>query len=138
MKSIYKQRLMNYAKHLKTITNHPEQEILKEITIYSYTHGYGIVLIVKTPYWVFDELVEVFDEWECSAETGDPVLKSKPDVNTANAIFEFFGIEEFELFAHYFDLEGYQQPDKWGGNVLNLNSSGRDIAKNICESLRVL
>lgn len=140
MKTVFAKRLIRFAEHLQTIEDHPENGILKLINIIAVTNNKRIDIEVICHHWVFDALVDVFPNvWGWSSKTGDPILEYKePNGETAECVFEFFGIKDYEVFCHFFELTGYQRVDKWGGQILTTDSMGPQIARNILEYVKRL
>ncbi|MCD6019734.1 MAG: hypothetical protein K0S53_2855 [Bacteroidetes bacterium] len=129
---IYNNRLIKFAEHLLTLKNHPEEGLFENITIIAIVGNVAIPYDMKYPSWIFDQLVEIFEEWEFDEVTGEPVLADKlTSEGTFSDICDFFNFSLDE--TSIFDLEGYQQPGRFGGRVLNFESKTEDIAFNIME-----
>lgn len=138
MKTLNRARLKEFARHLEKIHFHKEHGLLKTINIIMVDEKVRIPIEVKVQHWVLDQLVEVFpEEWGWSSRTGDPILEvHEPDGETIESVFEFFDIEDYEIFCHLFCVSGdQQQPEKWGGKVLTVDSMGLDFAFNIYKLL---
>ena len=138
MKAIHLRRLQIFATHISKIKNHPEEGLFRTVVIYAFSGKVKIHLDVKTPHWVFEELVScVPNLWSFDEKTGDPILdKRGTATNTTECVCDFFGIDDYELFTHFWDCEGYQTVEKWGGKKLTEESGGKDIAFNITEYLK--
>ncbi len=129
--NIYNNRLMKFAQHLYTLDSHPERGLYEIVTLVAIE---GHVLIphdFKYPYYLFDELAHLFEEWELSEKTGEAVLKDSPECNTIFDICTFFDLSLDELSI--FDLDGCQLIERFGGKKLDTDSSASDIAFNIIE-----
>lgn len=130
--SIYNKRLIKFAEHLQTIDNHPEEGLFETVTIVALVGQVQIPYEMKYPSWVFDELVAIFDEWEFSEQTGEPILVDRTfNSQTFSDVLDFFDINLDE--TSIFDLEGFQMPGRFGSKVLNFESTTQDIAYNIME-----
>lgn len=130
--SLYNKRLIKFAEHLQTIKHHPEEGLFETITIVAIVGQVQIPYEMKYPSWVFDELVAIFDEWEFSDTTGEPILCDHTfNSQTFSDVLDFFDINLDE--TSIFDLEGFQLPGRFGSKVLNFESTTQDIAFNIME-----
>lgn len=130
--SIYNQRLIKFAEKLQTIKHHPEEGLFETITIVAIVGQVQIPYEMKYPYWVFDQLVAIFDEWEFSELTGEPILIGHNiSSGTFGDVCDFFNLNLDE--TSIFDLEGFQMPGRFGGKVLNFESTTEDVAFNIME-----
>jgi|GEM_PF-3305180 len=138
MKKLYLNRLQIFATHIASIKNHPEEGLFRTTVIYAFVGKVKIHVEVKSPHWVFEELVSCFkDEWSFDEQTGAPILdEMEPNRNTAECVCDFFGIRDYELFCHLFDLDGYQSLERWSGKKLTEESGGPDIAHNIFEYVK--
>ncbi len=137
MKNIlYIKRLIKFAEHLKEIENHPEEGLIEKLRIVAFYGTTKMPFEMNVPGWVFDELVNVFDEWEFDEFTGEPRLND-PSIScgTYHDICEFFDLSLDELSI--FDMEGFQMIGRYGGKVLNFESSTKDIGFNFMELARV-
>jgi len=130
--TIYNKRLIKFAEHLQTIKNHPEEGLFETVTIVAIVGTTQIPYDMKYPAWIFDQLVEIFDEWDFDELTGEPIL-APPAISwgTFNDICEFFDFNIDELSI--FDLEGFQMPGRFGSKILNFESTTEDVAYNIME-----
>lgn len=130
--TVYNERLIKFAEHLQTFEHHPEEGLIDTLNIVNLIGENNLISEMIVPYWIFDELVRIFPEWDFDEFAGTPVLKD-PELSwdMYNDICEFFDltIEELSIF----DLEGYQMVDKFGGKILNFESTTQDIAFNIME-----
>lgn len=135
----YKTRLLAFANYLEQITKHPEHGLPRiiHIVVIEEPLKVRIPIVVKTQHWFFEELVSCFpEEWEWSRKSFDPVLEGKgPNAETGECVFEFFGINDYEIFCHFFDIEGHQQVERWGGVILDEDSMGAAVARNIKDYL---
>lgn len=130
--SIYNKRLIKFAEHLQTVSNHPEEGLFETITIVAIVSQVQIPYDMKYPAWVFDQLVAIFDEWEFSEITGEPILNDQNfSCGTFGDVCDFFDLSLDELSI--FDLEGFQLPGRFGSKVLNFESTTQDVAFNIME-----
>ncbi len=129
---IYNKRLLKFAEHLQTLKNHPEEGLFETITIIAIVGDFAIPYDMKWPSWIFDQLVEIFEEWEFDEITGEPVLiDNLQNEGTFSNLCDFFNFTLDE--TSIFDLEGYQIPGRFGGRVLNFESTTEDIAFNVME-----
>lgn len=130
--SIYNQRLIKFAEHLQAIKHHPEEGLFETITIVVLVGQVQIPYEMKYPYWVFDQLVAIFDDWEFSELTGEPILiANNHSSETFSDVCDFFDLNLDE--TSIFDLEGFQMPGRFGSKVLNFESTTQDVAFNIME-----
>lgn len=111
MKTIYNERLIKFAKHIEQINNHPEQSLFKTVTIVVLENQSNHQYTVKYPSWILDELVAIFEEWEFSERTGDPILaepyKSEGSFEDFCDFFDL-SLDEISLF----DIDSFQEAEK--------------------------
>lgn len=135
MKTIYIERLKKFASHLEKIHNHPEQGLFKTVTIAVLEKHANHLYSMKYPNYIIDELVAVFDEWEFSEFTGEPILAEPyKSEGTFEDLCDFFDLSLDEI--SFFDLEGFHQVDKFGGKVLSFDSTPQDFAFNLYELVK--
>lgn len=126
---------MKFAQHLYTLDSHPERGLYEIVTLVDIIkRGVYKSYDMKYPIYLFDELVLLFDEWEFSVTTGDPVLKDSAERNTIYDICEFFELNRAELSI--FDLDGLLLLEGFKGVKLNTESPASDIAFNIIELIK--
>lgn len=77
--------LFRFAQHIEKIINHPEEGLFRTVIVYAIVDKVKIHIEVKTPHWVFEELITCFpDEWSFDEKTGDPFLDGmEPNTNTS-------------------------------------------------------
>ena len=143
----YDKRLMKFATHLYKLIEHPEQGLFSTVHLGAIENSdednekIVIWYQMKYPGYIFDELVLIFpNEWEFS-EFGNPILshfkegeETDMERSTIAEICIFFDLTLDELSI--FDIEGYQQPERFGGKKLDFNSTVEDFAFNIVELIK--
>lgn len=132
----YTERLIKFAKHLEKITNHYEFGLYKTVSLVELEKKRNTSFLVTFHEWVFQELPMVFDEWHFAGKFGEPLYKGcLPEERTVEAVIDFFNLRMDE-FCHLFDLEGFQNVARFGGNQLNFESDGPALAENIYELVK--
>lgn len=85
---------------------------------------------------MFEELPAVFSEWYYAEKFGQPSCKGcLEEEGTLAAVIDFFNLSLTEV-CHLFDLEGFQDVNRYGGNQLNFESDGPELAENIFELVK--
>ncbi len=142
MKNIYNQRLLEFASHLEQISNHPERGVIGIVKMIATEekgnihHEVWIQYDVRYQSWIFEELPECFDEWNYSGKYGNPLWDySDSEEGTVASVIDFFNIS-LDEFSHLFDIDGFQQTNRFGGFKISDQSDGPDIAKNIIELVK--
>lgn len=132
-KNKFNERLIKFAKHLEQITNHYEFGLFQSASLVEVEKKRNTSFMVTYHEWAFGELPVIFNEWYFDEKFGKPVCKgSAPEEGTVGAVIDFFNLRMDE-FCHLFDVEGFQNPNKFGGDYINFESDGPAIAKNIFE-----
>ncbi|MES2592182.1 MAG: hypothetical protein V4608_09880 [Bacteroidota bacterium] len=99
-------------------------------------HEVWIQYDVRYQSWIFEELPECFDEWNYSGKYGNPLWDySDSEEGTVASVIDFFNIS-LDEFSHLFDIDGFQQTNRFGGFKISDQSDGPDIAKNIIELVK--
>lgn len=128
--TIHNKRLIKFAEHLMSKNRLPDEGSYEEVRIVAIIGEEKISYMMKYPHWVFDELVAIFPEWEFDEMDDSPVLMDKNEsINTFYDVCTFFELEIDEISI--FDLDGFQMPGRFGGKILNLESTTQDVAYNI-------
>jgi hypothetical protein len=129
----YNERLLKFAKHLEKITNHPEFGLYKSASLVEIEEKRNVSFLIIYHEWVFEELPNVFTEWSYAEKFGQPSCKGCfEDEGTLAAVTDFFDLKMTEV-CHLFDLDGFQDINRYGGTQLNFDSDGPTISKNIFE-----
>lgn len=132
----YNERLIILANYIKNIELNPKMLQYGVVHLCLFDDNKRIDHNVRYPYWVFEELPNIFNEWYYNSELGIPLLKGLGyHDETCSGIFDFFNLSPFE-FIHLFSLDGNQDIQKYGGKQLAFESCGQDIANNIYEFVR--
>lgn len=132
----YNNRLLKFAKHLEKITNHYEFGLYQTVNLVELAKKRNVTLMVTYHEWAFAELPAIFNDWYFDEKFGKPLCEgSLPEEGTVGAVIDFFNLR-MEEFCHLFDLEGFQNVERYGGGYLNFESEGPDLAKNIYELLK--
>jgi hypothetical protein len=134
---IYNQRLLTFADHLAKIDLHPEHGILITAFMVHIVDKARITYEIRYPYCVMQELVVCFpDDWKWHERTTDPVLEnSDPREGTVHSLVDYFGMTMEEL-AHCYDCDGFQDIERFGGEILTTDSGCIEVAKNIRELVK--
>ena len=133
----YNERLIKFAKHLQAIKNHPEFGLYKSASLVELEEKRNTSFMITYHEWVFEELPVVFSEWYFSETNGAPFCEGcMEEEGTLAAVIDFFDLRLTET-CHLFDLEGFQDVKKYGGNYLTFQSDGPEIADNIYGLLTV-
>lgn len=131
--NIYTKRLLKFAKHIESITNHPEHGLYGVVNLIALEERVRIPYKVKYHEWVFEELPAVFESWYFTEKWGDPMWEGcDPAEGTVASVIDFFSLT-LDEFSQLFDVEGFQHLNRFGGRILTLESTGADIAYNIVE-----
>lgn len=132
----FNDRLIKFAKHLDTIQNHYEFGLYQTVNLIELAKKRNLTLMVTYHEWAFAELPAIFDEWYFDANFGRPLFEGCiPEEGSVGAVIDFFNLR-MEEFCHLFDLEGFQNVERFGGGFLNFESDGPDIARNIFELVK--
>lgn len=132
----YNNRLIKFAKHLETITQHREHGLYESANLIELAKKTHIVLNVKYQCWIFDELPALFSDWSFDEQTGKPIWDGcNPEEGSTASVIEFLGLR-LDEFMHLFDIEGFQNVRKYGGATLNFDSGGPAVANNIFELVK--
>lgn len=135
-KNKYTERLLKFAKHIESITNHPEFGLTETARLVELSPRAPQCFMVVYPRWVFEELPVIFDDWFYEFHTGNPICKgSDVEEGTLGAATYFFDLTLGEV-CQLFDLEGKQDVKKYGGQHLNFESNGPEMAQNIYELVK--
>lgn len=135
-KNKYDNRLIKFASHLEKIENHPEFGLYETASLVEVEEKRNTSFKVTFHGWIFGELPGIFKDWNFSEKTGDPLYKGCiPEEGTVAGVIDFFNLRMDE-FCHLFDLEGFQNIKRYGGNHLSFESDAKDIAKNIFELIK--
>lgn len=133
---IQNQRLLKFANHLNSIKKFHEQQF-DEIELVELEEKVRIHYKVKFNYLLLDELPKVFEEFYYNEVYGAPTLDetSPEEENSIAGVAVFFGLGP-DMFAHLFDVEGYQNTILYGGKQLTMDSQPSDFAQNIIEFVK--
>jgi hypothetical protein len=136
MEETYNQRLLQLADFIDGIKNLPTQNMIDVVELVALEEKVRIHYKVMYRFWVFEELPAVFDEWYYYEMNGNAVCTgTNPEEGTVAAVIDWFGLNQDE-FCHCFDLEGFQMCERFGGEKLNFESQGTEIARNIVELVK--
>lgn len=125
------ERLLKFAQHLEQIKNHPEQGIFDTVEFVELELRKERRHKILYHAWVFEELPLIFKEWGFNGKFGNPLPDDIQDEEgTVAAVLDFFDLTLFE-FCHLFNLEGIQDPQRYGGKHLTFEADGPDLAQNI-------
>jgi hypothetical protein len=135
MKNItkYNKRLLLFADWLNSCKGKDEPNIQGAWIQWEEDHA-EIWYVVSFNMDYFLELPSVFKEWSNYGPANEVEIKWWPKyLGMVGMIRKFFWLHPKE-FTHLFDTEGrFQNIEKYGGAVLNRNSSPQEIANNIIE-----
>ena len=135
-KNKYNNRLIKFAEHIQKIKNHPEFGLYESASLVELEEKRNTSFKVTFHGWIFEELPAIFPHWEFSEKNGQPIyIGCHPDEGTVAGVIDFFHLDMNE-FCHLFDLEGFQNTKRYGGNHLTFESEGTDIAENIFQLLK--
>lgn len=130
-REIYNERLLIFADHLAGVEYHKSHDLIEEVELVGLADKIRIHYQVKYKHWVLDELPNAFEEWTYHEQTGAASYPGcDPELGAAAAYIDYMRLSEDE-FCHLLDIEGFQQPERFGGKKLDENSSGKDFADNI-------
>ncbi|MFY9309606.1 MAG: hypothetical protein WAQ28_11220 [Bacteroidia bacterium] len=142
MENIYNQRLLTFASHLEQIKSHPEQGVFGIVKMVALENKGNIHRELKIHYnvryhsWPFEELPVCFDEWSYGGKYGNPLWDdSDPAEGTVASVIDFFDLS-LDEFSHLFDIDGFQQINRFGGFEISEQSNGLDISRNIMELVK--
>ena len=133
--NIYKERMLAFAKHIKTIEYHPTQGLFRRLIVYLCTNNIAIPIKVRTPHWLFEELIACFpEEWSFHEITGDPTWDEMDiEANTSECVCDFFGINDYQIYCHLWDINGIQNVERWGGQILTEESNGPVLGQQMMD-----
>jgi hypothetical protein len=128
---LHNSRLLLFADHIAGIKNHPEHGLTTTYSIVELDEGIHIHYDIICHDYIFEELLVFEDSWSYNDEGMPSFIEISPEENTLAGVVSFFGLSPEET-AFIFDLSGHQSIDLWpGGNILNMKSTGLQIAQNI-------
>lgn len=128
--NVYNKRLQILCEFLQTITNHPEQGQYKIVRLAILGENHSTLIDLKYPTWALSCLPQIFNEWEFSRKSGDPVLRNSEEAESnIFDVCDFFALDVPELAI--FDLGNNFSLEKFGGKSLVLESTPLDVAFNI-------
>ncbi|MCE9538979.1 MAG: hypothetical protein K8R85_07165 [Bacteroidetes bacterium] len=124
-------RLVHLAQHLFGNELHTEPHtIVDKPKLIRYEDG-SFQYIEPFFRYVVQELLYIFpDEWHVTAE-GEPAWKKDKEQRFETSLTAFFGISEAAVL--HMIMPGRQNLERFGGKILNNNSTHFDIAINIIE-----
>jgi len=132
---IQNERLLKFAEHLNSIKKLHAQ-LFDEVELFEVEDNIRIHFKVRYNYLIIDELPSVFPEFDFSEENSDPMLKDRPpEEGSIPGVISFFELTP-EEFCQIFDVDGYQNTNKFGGRFLNVDSQPPDFAFNILQLVK--
>lgn len=135
-KNKYNERLIKFAKHLEKIKDHPEFGLYNTASLVELEKKRNTSFLITYHQWAFEELPVVFSEWYFAEKFGQPSWEGcMEEEGTLAAVIDFFNLSLTEV-CHLFDLEGFQDVNRYGGNQLNFESDGPELAENIFELVK--
>lgn len=129
-------RLLVFAEHLSKLKQ-LHGNVFEYIELVELEEKVRIHYKVKYNYLLLDELPNVFAEFYYNEINGSPTLKgvNPEEENSIAGVMNYFGLSP-DMFAHLFDVEGYQNTILYGGKELSLTSGPSDFASNIVEFVK--
>ena len=125
-KTVYDQRLNALATHISELEIAAGPKIFKIISISEIKGKQGLRLDINIHNWLF----ELFSEMHKEIINSESTEEIENEAEIFVWIMDFFGLD-IEMFCHLFSLDGYQEPEIYGGQKLDGTDNSAAIANNI-------